>query len=89
MPLYTVDRFEGSEWAVLEDERAQPLRVPRNWLPADAREGDVINASVGTGTGATSPLLFELDPEKRDERLAEARGLRSQLPRGPKGDLQL
>ena len=88
MPLYTVDRFEGSEWAVLEDERAQSLRVPRNWLPADAREGDVINASVGTGTGATS-LLFELDPEKRDERLAEARELRSQLPRGPKGDLQL
>ena len=88
MQFYTVDRFEGSEWAVLEDERARPLRVPRNWLPGDAREGDVISASVGTGTGTTS-LLFELNPEKRDERLADARALRSQLPRGPKGDLQL
>lgn len=88
MPLYTVDRFEGSEWAVLEDDRAQALRVPRHWLPLDTREGDVINASVAAGAGATS-LLFELDPEKRGERLAQARGLRAQLPRGPKGDLEL
>lgn len=88
MPLYIVDRFEGSEWAVLEDERARILRVPRNWLPGDAREGDVIDASVGAGTGATS-ILFKLNPEERAERLAEARRLRAQLPRGPKGDLEL
>ncbi len=88
MPLYTVDRFEGSEWAVLEDDRAQTLRVPRSWLPAAAREGDVIDASVAAGAGATS-LLFELDPEKRGERLAQARSIREQLTRGPKGDLEL
>ena len=88
MPLYTVDRFEGSEWAVLEDEHARTLRVPRSSLPGDAREGAVLNASVGAD-GATTSLRFELNPEKREERLAEARRLRAQLPRGPKGDLEL
>ena len=88
MRLYTVDRFEGTEWVVLEDERARTLKVPRNWLPGDVREGDVISASVGAGTGASS-LLFELNPQAREERLAEARRLRAQLPRAPKGDLDL
>ena len=88
MPLYTVDRFEGSEWAVLEDERAQTFRVPRNWLPANAREGDVISLSMGDGPTASS-LLLELDPAEREERLEAARALRARLPRGPKGDLEL
>lgn len=88
MPLYTVDRFEGSEWAVLEDERALTLRIPRNWLPLDVAEGDVLDASVDGGTGLTS-LRFELNPQERGERLAEARRLRAALPQGPKGDLDL
>jgi len=53
--FYTVDRFEGTEWVVLEDERARSLQVPRNWLPGDVREGDVISASVGAGQ---APALF-------------------------------
>lgn len=88
MPLYTVDRFEGPDWALLEDETARALRVPRNWLPVDVREGDVIDASVAPRPGATS-VVFELDPKKREERLNDARKLRDRLPAGPKGDLSL
>lgn len=88
MPLYTVDRFEGPDWALLEDESARPLRVPRSWLPVDVREGDVINASVAAGSAATS-LVFELNPKKREERLRDVRKLREGLPSGPKGDLSL
>jgi hypothetical protein len=88
LPIYTLDRFEGPEWAVLEDGRARTMRVPRAWLPADSREGDIINASVGVGTEASS-ISFQLDPMKRAERLAEAQRLRARLPRGPKGDLDL
>ena len=88
MPLYTVDRFEGSEWAVLEDELGITLRIRRHWLPLNAAEGDVINASVDGGTELTS-VQFELKPHERGERLAEARRLRDALSPGPKGDLDL
>ena len=89
MPIYTLDRFDGREWAVLEDDLARTLRIPRAWLPVDAREGDVINTSVGTAAKDATSVSFELDPAKRAERLAEAQRLRAELPRGPKGDLDL
>lgn len=89
MARYVIDRFEGGEWAVLEDERGRTLNLPRGWVPAEAREGDVLNTSEeGTGTG-TKLLRFELDPIARDVQLAKARSLRERLPRGPKGDVNL
>jgi hypothetical protein len=88
LPIFTIDRFEGPDWAVLEDERGQTVRVPRTSLPADTREGDVIDASDAVGDDATS-VRFHVDPQKRAERLAEAERLRARLPRGPKGDLDL
>jgi len=33
--LYTVDRFEDNDLAVLEDNRGCSLIVPRAWLPED------------------------------------------------------
>jgi hypothetical protein len=88
LPTYTLDRFEGPDWAVLEDDRARSVRVPRAWLPADSHEGDVVDVSVGAAHDATS-VSFQLDPGKRSERQAEAHRLRERLPRGPKGDLDL
>ena len=91
MPRFTIDRFEGTGWAVLEDERGRSFDVPRGWLPAGAREGDVLDgfpANDASG-GATSTLRFELNPAARDERLADAHRLRTQLPKGPKGDVSL
>ena len=89
MPRYTIDRFEGDEWAVLEDERARTFNVPRDWLPSGAREGDVLKMS-DTAEGASARVIrFEFDPGARDEQLAKARQRRDALPRGPKGDVSL
>jgi len=89
LPLYTIDRLEDREWAVLEDERAQTFRIPRQWLPKEAREGDVLSAADERSADGAQSVQFELDPTTRDERLAETRRLRDQLPRGPKGDISL
>jgi hypothetical protein len=89
MLRYTIDRFEGDEWAVLEDEHARTFRVPRRWVPAGAREGDVLTATEAAAEPATQTIRFELDPALRDERLGEAERRRAQLPRGPKGDISL
>ena len=88
MPHYTIDRFEGSEWAVLEDERARTFSVPRQWIPAEAREGDVVTVSEQAAMDARV-IRFAIDASERDERLADADRRREALPRGPKGDLAL
>jgi hypothetical protein len=64
MPRYTVDRFEGTDWAVLRDEQAKTFLVPRRWLPAGVRPGDgVIEAQQAPNTETVS-LHLELDPER-------------------------
>lgn len=87
MPHYTIDRFEG-EWVVLEDASGHTFSVPREWLPADAREGDVLNASVANAAGAHL-LRLTLDAEGRQDRLDNAAQRREALPRGPKGGIKL
>ena len=89
MARYAIDRFEGGEWAVLEDDEARTFRVPRHWLPPAAREGDVVNATEQDAGTGSRVLRFELDPAARQARLDQARRLRDQLPRGPKGDVSL
>lgn len=89
MPRYTIDRFEGVGWAVLEDEHGQTFTVPRGWLPSAAREGDGLKGDATAQTTAATVLRFELDPTARDEQLAKARARRDALPRGPKGDISL
>lgn len=89
MPRYTIDRFEAEVWAVLEDEQARTFRVPRQWVPVAAREGDVLNAADASAGPASQYVRFELDTAAREHRLAEADRLRAQLPRGPKGDISL
>lgn len=89
LPRYTIDRFEGTAWAVLEDEDAKTFLVPRRWLPMQAREGDVVIEAGQAPEADTMSLRLELDPSGRDERLAKAKRLREQLPSGPKGDISL
>jgi hypothetical protein len=85
---FTIDRFEDHGWAVLEDERGATFRVPGNWLPAKAREGDVLDGNhVHTAEGTV--LRFRVDSAATEERLATAQRLRSELPRGPKGNVSL
>jgi hypothetical protein len=89
VPRYTIDRFEGGNWAVLEEESARAFTVPRGWLPSGARERDVVTTLETTHDPSTTTVRFELDPEARDEQLAKARARREALPRGPKGDISL
>ena len=89
MPRYIIDRFEGPAWAVLEDEQGKTFLVPRRWLPTDAREGDVVNEVEQAPDADTVSLRLDLDPKAREERLANLKRLRDQLPRGPKGDVSL
>lgn len=89
MTRYTLDRVENGDWAVLEDEQAVTFRVPRAWLPAGAREGDVLTMSTEAAESGTAVLRFVLDAAARAEQLEQARQLREKLPRGPKGDLSL
>ena len=89
VPRYTIDRFEGADWAVLEDERARTFPVPRRWLPVGVAEGDVLNASDTESDNGHRVLHFEIDVTAREERLKHATHLRQTLPQGPKGDISL
>jgi hypothetical protein len=89
VPRYTIDRFEGSEWAVLQDENGRTFTVPRDWLPSGVREGDVLKQSGTAESASARAVRFELDPDAREEQLAKARAQRDALPRGPKGDISL
>ncbi len=42
---YVIDRFED-EYAIVELENQQTIRLPRAALPKEAREGDVIQVTV-------------------------------------------
>jgi hypothetical protein len=72
MPRYTIDRFEGTAWAVLADEQGTTFLMPRRWLPANAREGDVVIEGQQAPDDDTVSLRLELEPG-REERLAHAR----------------
>lgn len=42
---YTIDRFEG-EYAVVELENKETVKIPVKALPEEAKEGDIIIVSV-------------------------------------------
>jgi hypothetical protein len=84
LPRYTIDRFEGTAWAVLEDEDAKTFLVPRRWLPTEAREGDAVIETEQAPDADTVSVRLDLDPKARDERLKRMERLREQLPPGPK-----
>ena len=85
MSAYVVDRFEGTEWAVLESPGGKTFNVPRQWLPEMTREGDVLEITK-TSTGA---VTFDINTQAHDERLAAAARSRENLVKGPKGDISL
>ena len=68
MPRYTIDRFEGTDWVVLEDEQARTFLVPRRWLPTQAREGDVVIEAQQEPDADTVSVRLDLDPKGRSGR---------------------
>ncbi len=86
---YSVDRIEDGGWVVLEDGDARTFTVPRSWLPAEVREGDVVSVSPEEDVAGVRCVRFVIDPAARQERLLEAQRRRDRLPKGPKGDVSL
>jgi hypothetical protein len=60
--MYIVDRFEGN-WAVVEGPDRTTFNLPRDVLPLEIREGDVIEITV------------EVDKEKTVEQKQKAKSL--------------
>jgi hypothetical protein len=88
--FYAIDRFDGQDWAVLEDDAARTFRVPRAWIPAEARERDVIRIETESqGSPPATGLRIAVDADATARRLSQVDQLRQQLPRGPKGDVSL
>jgi hypothetical protein len=83
-----IDRFEGDEWAVLEDECGNTFNVPHEWLPENAQKGDLLNVS-GVDAAGAHLLRLTLDTDGREERLAKAARQREALPTGPRRDIKL
>jgi hypothetical protein len=46
MNIYVLDRFEGS-FAVLEDSQGTMNNVPKEMLPQNLKEGDVLKEAAG------------------------------------------
>jgi hypothetical protein len=86
MSRYTVDRFEGSERVVLEDDQARTFTLPRSWLPAHTKEGTVLTATTASGT-TVQAVRFEVDTEATRLRVESAEREGGGLPRVAKGDV--
>lgn len=89
MSHYIIDRFEGTDWAVLEDEQERTFLVPKRWLPTNAREGDVVRETEQSPDTDTISLRLQLDQGARDEYVARMQQKRDRLPKGPPGDVKL
>ncbi|HPZ43383.1 MAG TPA: DUF3006 domain-containing protein [Bacillota bacterium] len=52
--MFIIDRFEN-DWVILEFER-KTFRLPRQLVPPEAMEGDVLKIAVSIDAGATAKL---------------------------------
>lgn len=93
---FILDRFEDGGFVVLESPDGTTFSVPREWLPIDASEGDVLTARLlgeapDTGSGGHDAIRLEirLDLAATEDRRARARGIRDRLPRAEEGDIVL
>lgn len=89
MPAFTIDRFEGPDRAVLEDEHALTHSVPRAWIPPGAKEGDVLRSAGELPTDGTQTIQLHVDHSATAARHRLVQERRDSLPRGPEGDIRL
>ncbi len=59
-----IDRFEG-DWAVIEYDEVV-FNLPRNLLPIDAREGDIINVYIEINKNATEERKKKIEKLMND-----------------------
>ena len=88
MNYVTLERFEDNGWAVLERADGETFNVPREWIPEQAREGDVLSVERDL-EGKASRLLLAIDPEETERRRDEAQTWYDATPKVGEGDLEL
>ena len=89
---YVVDRFEDNDWVVLEREDGETFNVPRGWLSAHLKEGDVLKVKrlEDLREGVVQHFLYLLtDEEAAASRREQARLKRDELAKGPSGEIDL
>ncbi len=84
---YIIERFTDNGGAVLEGASGA-WEVPRAWLPNNAQEGEVIQATA-TQAADRVEVSLSLDVEATRQRRADLAKKRDRLKRGPKGDINL
>lgn len=85
---YVIDRFAGGA-VVVEDDHATSFRVPKEWVPSGAREGDVLSVT-STETGVEDrQVVVRVDEQATADRRLESRHRRDTLPKAPDGDFSL
>jgi hypothetical protein len=94
--LYVLDRYEDNGWAALEREDGATFNVPKDWLPGNAQEGDVLVvkklpdlSTFGLEDEPSVTLDIYVDEEATNQRRRMAKATRASLPKGPEGDLEL
>ena len=85
--LYTLDRFEDNDLAVLETDDGATIDVPRAQVPPEAKEGDVLLEL--TENELDGDVRFAVDLEATERRRREVNSLRASLPTVAEGDLEL
>jgi hypothetical protein len=83
-----IDALEHPAVALVEGLDGASWTLPRAWLPAGAREGDVLRVAVGPGEGA-SRVTLTIDRDATEERRLAAKERHERIPRAPDGDLDL
>ncbi|MDD2443836.1 MAG: DUF3006 domain-containing protein, partial [Desulfotomaculaceae bacterium] len=56
--MYIIDRFEG-DWVVIE-AGGKTFNLPRELVPPEAAEGDVIMIKINIDSGATAKIKREV-----------------------------
>ncbi len=69
--MYIIDRFKG-DWAIIESDR-KTFKLPRDLVPQEAVEGDVVVINVNIDARATARLAGEVK-ELADTLYVERRG---------------
>ena len=85
---YVVDALEHPDLATLEGPGGNTIVVPRSWLPAGAREGDVLT-TLDAAAQADVSARFAVDAGATEERRRALQERRDGLPKAPSGDLEL
>lgn len=84
-----VDRFEG-DLAVVEDEEGRFFDLPRWFLPAAVREGDVVVVREWDEQTDTRRVEVRVDPIAAEAGRGEARAILDRIGRrDPGGNLDL